>query len=36
MTTLTPVDRWFYGAMGAVFLVCAIALIVMAVTGQEL
>lgn len=36
MTDLSPADRAFYGLMGAVLLVCAIALIVMAVTGQDL
>lgn len=33
---LSTADRWFYGLMGVALLVCAFALILMAVTGQDL
>jgi hypothetical protein len=36
MTDLSTADRAFYGLMGAILLVCAIALILMAVTGRDL
>jgi hypothetical protein len=36
VSALSTADRAFYGLMGAVLLVCAIALIVMAVTGEDL